>query len=319
MAAWKLAPALCAGCTVVLKPAEQTPLTTLALASSFEEAGLPPGVVNILTGAGEVGAMLVAHRDVDKVAFTGSPDTGRLVMQNAAGPSSESHSSLAASRPASSSPMPTSKPRSPALVRVFLNQGEVCSAGSRMWLTSPLPRFSRRDGREGARHPARPGHGPRDKWDRSSAPGIACACANIGDRQTGSDACPWRERARGEAFGRGIFVEPTIFFDVDNSARIAREEILVRWHRSFRSRPKNRRCRSRTTPTMDSPRPVWSRRTFSASSVAVKGLRAGVVWVNHTPGQSHRTPPRAVAEKRAVSSEELRHWGLDKYLQVKQV
>src|SRR4029077_3088960 len=78
MAAWKLAPALCAGCTVVLKPAEQTPLTTLALAESFEEAGLPQGVVNIVTGAGEAGAMLVAHKDVDKVAFTGSPDTGRL-------------------------------------------------------------------------------------------------------------------------------------------------------------------------------------------------------------------------------------------------
>ena len=85
MAAWKLAPALCAGCTVVLKPAEQTPLTTLALAESFEDAGLPPGVVNIVAGAGEVGAMLVAHKDVDKVAFAGSPDTGRLVMRNAAG------------------------------------------------------------------------------------------------------------------------------------------------------------------------------------------------------------------------------------------
>src|SRR5207244_5920465 len=72
MAAWKLAPAICAGCTMVLKPAEQTPLTVLELASSFADAGLPPGVVNIVTGAGETGAAIVAHPGVDKIAFTGS-------------------------------------------------------------------------------------------------------------------------------------------------------------------------------------------------------------------------------------------------------
>jgi len=74
MAAWKLAPAICAGCTMVLKPAEQTPLSVLELASSFVEAGLPPGVVNIVTGMGETGAALVEHEDVDKIAFTGSPE-----------------------------------------------------------------------------------------------------------------------------------------------------------------------------------------------------------------------------------------------------
>jgi betaine-aldehyde dehydrogenase len=76
MAAWKLAPAICAGCTTVLKPAEQTPLTALALASSFADAGLPPGVVNIVTGAGPTGAAIVEHPDVDKIAFTGSVNAG---------------------------------------------------------------------------------------------------------------------------------------------------------------------------------------------------------------------------------------------------
>src|SRR4029077_13178030 len=85
MAAWKRAPAICAGCTVVLKPAEQTPLTVLALAQSFDAAGLPPGVVNIVTGVGEVaGAALVSHRGVDKVAFTGSAEVGRIIMRGAA-------------------------------------------------------------------------------------------------------------------------------------------------------------------------------------------------------------------------------------------
>src|SRR5262245_35680848 len=85
MAAWKLGPAICAGCTMVLKPAEQTPLTIMALASSFEEAGLPPGVVNIITGTGErAGRALVEHAGVDKIAFTGSVDVGKEVMRRAA-------------------------------------------------------------------------------------------------------------------------------------------------------------------------------------------------------------------------------------------
>src|SRR6266849_691014 len=86
MASWKLAPAICAGCTMVLKPAEQTPLTMLALASSLADAGLPPGVVNIVTGAGETtGASIVVHPDVDKIAFTGSVEVGKTIMRAAAG------------------------------------------------------------------------------------------------------------------------------------------------------------------------------------------------------------------------------------------
>ena len=85
MAAWKLAPALCAGCTMVIKPAEQTPLTLLELARFFEECGLPKGVVNVVTGFGETaGAPLVAHEDVDKIAFTGSVEVGKQIMRTAA-------------------------------------------------------------------------------------------------------------------------------------------------------------------------------------------------------------------------------------------
>src|SRR5436309_13235433 len=83
MASWKLGPAICAGCTMVLKPAEQTSLTALALASSFADAGLPPGVVNIVTGAGETGAAIVAHPGVDKIAFTGSAEVGKSIMRGA--------------------------------------------------------------------------------------------------------------------------------------------------------------------------------------------------------------------------------------------
>src|SRR5438093_8061177 len=85
MAAWKLAPAICAGCTTVLKPAEQTPLTVLELAASFADAGLPPGVVNVVTGAGPTGAAMVEHPGVDKIAFTGSGEVGKAIMRAAAG------------------------------------------------------------------------------------------------------------------------------------------------------------------------------------------------------------------------------------------
>src|SRR5688500_13761047 len=84
MAAWKLAPAICAGCTMVLKPAEQTPITILELAESFTAAGLPSGVVNIVTGTGTTGASLVAHPQVDKIAFTGSAEVGKTIMRSAA-------------------------------------------------------------------------------------------------------------------------------------------------------------------------------------------------------------------------------------------
>lgn len=84
MAAWKIAPAICAGCTVVLKPAEQTPVTILELAKHLSAVGLPPGVVNVVTGAGETGAALTVHPEIDKIAFTGSVEIGRIIMRNAA-------------------------------------------------------------------------------------------------------------------------------------------------------------------------------------------------------------------------------------------
>ena len=117
MAAWKIGPALAAGCTMVLKPAEQTPLTALRLGELALEAGLPEGVLNVITGDGETGAALVDHEDVDKIAFTGSTAVGREIGAKAAARSSASRSSWAASRPTSSCPTPTSTWRSRAPTR----------------------------------------------------------------------------------------------------------------------------------------------------------------------------------------------------------
>ena len=133
MAAWKLAPGLAAGCTCVLKPAEQTPVTILELASSFEEVGLPAGAVNILTGFGDTGHSIVVHPNVDKIAFTGSVPVGKSIMKNAADTLKRVSLELGGKSPnIFFADADFEAAVDGALFGVFINQGEVCSAGSRI-------------------------------------------------------------------------------------------------------------------------------------------------------------------------------------------
>src|SRR5216683_2511378 len=134
MAAWKLAPALAAGCTCVLKPAEQTPLTMLKIAGWLAECGVPAGVVNVVTGLGEsAGAAIVAHPDVDKVAFTGSAAVGKLIMKSAADTLKRVTLELGGKSPnIFFADADFEAAIDGALFGIFINQGEVCSAGSRI-------------------------------------------------------------------------------------------------------------------------------------------------------------------------------------------
>ena len=136
MAAWKLAPALAAGCTIVLKPAEQTPLSALRLGELIIEAGFPEGVVNIVPGYGETaGAALAAHDDVDKVAFTGSTEVGKLIVQAAAGNLKKVSLELSGKSPnIVLKDMDLEAAIQGASFAIFFNHGQCCSAGSRLYV-----------------------------------------------------------------------------------------------------------------------------------------------------------------------------------------
>ncbi|MFF7261152.1 aldehyde dehydrogenase family protein [Streptomyces sp. NPDC008159] len=139
MAAWKLAPALAAGCTVVLKPAEQTPLSALRLGELIQEAGLPDGVVNIVTGDGEAGAALVAHPDVDKVAFTGSTEVGKEIVRASAGNLKKLTLELGGKSPnIVYADADLGRAVAASAGAIFFNQGESCMAGSRLYVERPV-------------------------------------------------------------------------------------------------------------------------------------------------------------------------------------
>jgi betaine-aldehyde dehydrogenase len=318
MAAWKLAPAIAAGCTCVLKPAEQTPLTALEFANYFEEAGLPPGVLNIVNGYGETaGAALVAHPGVDKIAFTGSAAVGKIIVKSAADTLKRVTLELGGKSPnIFFADADWEAAVDGALFGVFINQGEVCSAGSRILVEKKIyPKFVEAMTEKAKRIKLGPPleretkMGPlvsKEQYDRVSS------YLETGKREAKTAIGGGRPKQ----ISKGYYVEPTIFYDVDNGAKIAREEIFgpVAAVIPFEGEPDAIRIANDTPYGLAGA--VWTRDIFKAFRV-VKSMRAGIIWVNHMQPTYVEAPWGGY--KQSGFGRELGPWGLEEYLETKQV
>jgi aldehyde dehydrogenase (NAD+) len=279
MAAWKIAPALACGNTVVLKPAETTPLTALVLAEIIQQADLPPGVVNILPGAGDVGKSLVEHPDLDKVAFTGSTEVGKSIQRQLAGTGRKLTLELggkAANIVFDDAPIDQAVE---GIVNgIFFNQGHVCCAGSRL-----LVQESVADELLEKLHIRVSTLRVGDPLDKNTDVGAINSreqltriqqLADAGDAEGAerwTSSCPLPDK--------GFFFAPTVFSNVSQAMRIAREEIFgpVLSVLTFRT-PDEAVAKANNTPYGLSAG-IWTEKGSRILWAANK-MRAGVVWAN---------------------------------------
>ncbi|HXH27985.1 MAG TPA: aldehyde dehydrogenase family protein [Candidatus Polarisedimenticolia bacterium] len=317
LAAWKIAPALAAGNTIVLKPAEQTPLTALALAEIAQEAGLPPGVLNVVPGFGPgAGAALVDHPGVDKIAFTGSTAVGQEIMRRASGTLKRLTLELGGKSPN----IVLADADLDAAVRgasngIFFNKGEVCTAGSRLFLQAGLhDAFLDRL----QAHVRKLAQGdPLDPKTRLG-PQVSEAQMNrvLSYVETGK-----REGARlvaggGKPDGRGFFVQPTIFDAVTAPMTIAREEIFGPVLSVIPFTDVEEAIAAANDTPYGLAAAVWTRDVKTAHRVA-RRLQAGTVWIN-TYGLYDSAVPFGGFKMSGFGRELGRH-GLLEYTQTKSV
>ncbi|HUF95388.1 MAG TPA: aldehyde dehydrogenase family protein [Acidimicrobiia bacterium] len=279
MLAWKVAPALAAGNTVVLKPAETTPLTALLLGQIAAEAGLPPGVLNVVTGAGETGSAVVSHDDVDKVAFTGSTAVGKLIQSQLAGTNKKLTLELGGKAAhIIFEDAPLDQAIEGVINGIFFNQGHVCCAGSRLLVQENIhDRFV--DKLKSRLATLRVG----DPLDKNTDVGAINSRAQLDkiNELVDSGLSEGAEMFQPDCVlpDRGFFFKPTLFTNVAQSHRIAQEEIFgpVLSILSFRT-PEEAVEKANNTPYGLSAG-VWTSKGSRILWMADQ-LKAGVVWAN---------------------------------------
>ncbi len=280
MACWKLGPALATGCTVVLKPAEQTPLTALRLGELIQEVGIPDGVVNIVPGYGETaGAALSAHPDVDKVAFTGSTEVGKLILQAAAGNLKKVSLELGGKSPnVIFADVDLDAAIGGAASAIFFNHGQCCCAGSRLYVEKKI--FDKVV--EGvAEHASKikVGSGLEDSTDM----GPLVSKEQL-DRVCGYLESGFSEGAKAVVGGsksgdKGYFVKPTVLVNTNENMKVVQEEIFGPVVAAIPFEDPAEVVTKANNSVYGLAAGVWTRDIQKAHRLAAQ-LRAGTVWIN---------------------------------------
>jgi betaine-aldehyde dehydrogenase len=322
MAAWKLAPALAAGNTIVLKPAEQTPVTALELAKLIQEAGFPDGVVNVVPGYGETaGASLAAHPGIDKIAFTGSTEVGKLIARAAADNLTKVSLELGGKAPnIVFADADIEQAVSGAMMGIFYNQGQVCCAGSRIFLDESvkdefLERFKARAEKIKVGDPMDKATfmGPQvsaEQLDRvKSYVDIARA---EGATVFSGGASPQLEGK----FQQGYFFTPTIFSEVQNKMRVAQEEIFGPVTSVITFKDEDDLIRQANETIYGLSAGIWTKDIRRAHRFA-KEIKAGTVWIN-TFNMMNAASPFGGYKQSGYGREMGKH-ALEMYTQVKSV
>jgi acyl-CoA reductase-like NAD-dependent aldehyde dehydrogenase len=320
LASWKIAPALAAGNTVVLKPASLTPLTALRFAELSREAGLPEGAFNVVTGpGGKVGMALVRHPGVDKIAFTGSTDVGKGIMREAAGTLKRVSLELGGKSPnVVFADADLDAALRGAMTGIFYNKGEVCAAGSRLLVEQRV-----HDEFVGKLVERAKGLKVGDPMDKATRMGPVVSAQQLetvlsyieAGRREGATLAAGGERAR-VGDGRGYFVQPTVFTGVSNAMRIAREEIFGPVLSVIPFKDAEDAVAQGNETFYGLAAAVWTRDVGKALRMA-RALRAGTVWVNAYNLFDAALPFGGFKE--SGFGRELGQAGLDLYTEVKSV
>ena len=318
MQAWKLGPALCAGNTIVMKPAEQTPLTALYVAALIAEAGFPPGVVNMIPGYGPTaGAAISSHPKVDKVAFTGSTEVGHLIMQ-AAGASNLKNVTLELGG------------KSPNIVledadldlaietshmALFFNQGQCCCAASRTFVQESI--YDEFVKRSIARAKARKVMDPMD-LDCEQGPQVdqeqmdkIMDLIESGQKEGANLACGGKRIGK-----KGFFIQPTVFTEVKDDMRIAKEEIFGPVMQIMKFKTIDEAIERANSTNYGLAAAIFTKDLEKAMMIS-QGIRAGVIWINCYNIFSVQSPFGGFKE--SGSGRELGEYGLQQYSEVKAV
>ena len=279
MAAWKIAPAIATGNTVVLKPAETTPLTALKLAEIIEESGLPPGVVNIITGAGATGAAIVNHPDINKIAFTGSTDVGKIIQKAIAGTNKKATLELGGK---AANIIFEDAPLDQAVEGVvnglYFNQGHVCCAGSRLYVQESVAKEVIRKLKD--RIESLIVGDPLDKNTDIGAINSRQQLETIHKYiKIGTDEGSEMYQSSCSLPGKGFWCRPTLFTNVAQSNRIAQEEIFGPVLAILTFRTDDEVIEKANNSSYGLSAGVWTDKGSKIFNMT-KRMRAGVIWAN---------------------------------------